>query len=95
VASSPSTAPRSPLAAAVEEEATKATNPVQPAARTATLPPTRPPTTTAKGVAITASPAQKRPAEKEDRTQVVPAGSKPAPADDETDFTSIIDNLGD
>lgn len=86
----------SPLAAAVEEEATKV-NQVERAApahapRSAALPAR--PATAAKGVAITAAPAQKRPAG-EDRTVVMPQKAPPKEGDDETDFTSIIDNLGD
>lgn len=50
------------------------------------------------GVAITAAPAQKR-QEKEDRTVVMPAATAsalpPAQGDDDVDFTSIVDNLGE
>jgi hypothetical protein len=45
-------------------------------------------------VAITAAPVQKRP-QTEDRTVVMPATTAPKPKEDEADFTSIIDNLGD
>ena len=47
-------------------------------------------------VAITAAPAQKRPPEN-DRTVVMQTGTvlPPASGDDDVDFTSIVDNLGE
>ena len=47
-------------------------------------------------VAITAATAQKRPQEGNDRTVVMSTGTlPPASGDDDVDFTSIVDNLGE
>ncbi len=106
VASTTAPAARSPLAAAVEEEATKvntipdAAKPPSQRAPTGQHARVPPPAQAgrAPAVAITAAQAQKQHAG-EDRTVVVPTGQAPkkpaAAGDDETDFTSIIDNLGD
>ncbi|MGV3620519.1 MAG: hypothetical protein ACO1OB_06865, partial [Archangium sp.] len=62
------------------------------------LEPASPPTSSPSKppVSITAAPAQKR-QEREDRTVVMPANTTlpPSQGDDDVDFTSIVDNLGE
>ncbi|MBS1152793.1 MAG: aglZ, partial [Myxococcaceae bacterium] len=76
------------------------TQPGTPGRAAATTQPSVPVPKPAAGPLLTAAVATKRPPEREERTVVMPAGTvmpakKKAEDDDEADFTSLIDNLGD